>query len=131
MKRISVFVVLFCLLSCNNTGISKPDKLIEKDKMIDVLYDISLLESIKTQNINGGLSTKSSNEYIFKKYSIDSIQFSNSNKYYASDVDEYKKIFDEVKERLKKESDKIDKKMGVTPASNGVNTQDNSKPTVY
>ena len=47
-------------------------------------------------------------DYIYKKYKIDSVQFSKSNKYYASDIDEYKKMFEKVKEKLSAETLKID-----------------------
>ena len=101
--------VLFC--SCQSSSVEKPSNLIDKDKMVDILYDISLLEAIKTQNISGGISSKIGNEYIYKKYKIDSIQFAKSNKYYASDMEEYKKMFEKVKERLTAETLKIDEKM--------------------
>jgi hypothetical protein len=79
--------------------------------MVDILYDISLIEAIKNQNISGGISNKVANDYIYKKYKIDSIQFVKSNKYYASDIDGYKKMFEEVKARLTKETAKIESDM--------------------
>ena len=112
MRKILILLcLLFSLLSCDNNAIKKPKKLIEKDKMISILYDLSLVEAIKNQNINGGFSSKSANEYIYKKYKIDSIQLVESNKYYASDVDEYKKMFEVVKARLNNEILKIDAKL--------------------
>ena len=92
-------------------SVEKPSNLIDKDKMVDILYDISLLEAIKTQNIGGGISSKMGNDYIYKKYKIDSIQFVKSNIYYASDIEEYKKMFEEIKQRLTAETTKIDAKM--------------------
>lgn len=102
--------MLLSLISCKD-AIEKPENLIERDHMIDILYDISLLEAIKSQNINGGISNKKANEYLYKKYKIDSVQLAQSNKYYAADVEEYKKIFEEVKRRLEAQS----KKMGENP----------------
>ncbi|MBP6557507.1 MAG: DUF4296 domain-containing protein [Flavobacterium sp.] len=92
-------------ISCSN-GVDKPKNLIKKDKMIDILYDISLLEAIKSQNINGGISTKNANDFLFKKYKIDSVQLEKSNKYYASDIEEYKLMYQEVKKRLEEETKK-------------------------
>ncbi|WP_162126569.1 DUF4296 domain-containing protein [Flavobacterium phycosphaerae] len=107
MKRSLVMVcLLFSLLSCSN-GVEKPKNLIDKDKMVDVLYDLSLLEAIKTQHIGGGISNKNANEYIYKKYKIDSVQLAQSNKYYASDVEEYKKIFEKVKAKLDEQNKKL------------------------
>lgn len=102
---------MFSVISCNNNSVEKPKNLIGKDKMVDILYDISLLEAIKTQNINGGITVKMGNDYIYKKYKIDSVQFVKSNKYYASDLEEYKKMFEKVKERLSTATLKIDEKM--------------------
>lgn len=132
-KVLAIFCMIFSVISCSNNRVEKPDNLIDKDKMTDILYDVSLLEAIKTQNINGGITTKTANEYIFKKYKIDSIQFAKSNKYYASNIDEYKSMLDKIKERLNSETVKIDaemKKKGqlVTPSPNS--TQNSDTPQV-
>ena len=109
MKKIIVlFFCIFLTFSCNNNAVEKPDNLISKDKMVDILYDISLLEAIKNQNINGGISSKSSNVYIYRKYKVDSVQLVKSNRYYASNLEEYKKMFDKVKEKLNKETLKVE-----------------------
>lgn len=110
-KSIIIICCALFFMSCNNGSVAKPDNLIERDKMTDILYDISLLEAIKAQNINGGLSSKTSSDYIYKKYKIDSVQFVKSNKYYASDIAEYKKMVEEVKERIARETAKIEDKM--------------------
>jgi len=117
-KCFAIVCLLFSFISCTN-GIEKPKNLIDKDKMVDVLYDLSLLEAIKTQNVGGGISNKKANEYIYKKYKIDSVQLAQSNKYYASDVEEYKKIFEKVKAKL----DEQNKKLGNT--TNGQITPSN------
>lgn len=112
MKKIIVLVCcMFSVLGCNSNSFEKPDNLIEKDKMADILYDISLLEAIKAQNVNGGISSKEGNDYIYKKYKIDSVQFVKSNKYYASDLEEYKKMFEKIKERLAKETKETEDRM--------------------
>ena len=110
MERFILIGLLFTFLSCNNT-IDKPKNLIEKDMMVDILYDISLLEAIKSQNISGGIKNEEANIYLYRKYKIDSVQLAQSNKYYAADVEEYKKMFEEVKTRLEEKT----KKMGGNP----------------
>ncbi len=105
MKKGILISVLLVVIGCTPT-IEKPKNLISKDKMINVLYDLSLLQAIKTQNISGGLSKNGTNDYIFKKYNIDSIQLAQSNKYYASDMEEYKKIFEAVKAKLEQDTKK-------------------------
>lgn len=115
MRRSVLFFLLLSLMGCNNT-VEKPKNLIDKDKMVDIMYDLSLLEAIKSQNINGGISNQNANAYLYKKYKIDSIQLVQSNKYYAADVEEYKKMFEEVKSRLDEQTKKVG---GVTTPTNG------------
>jgi len=112
-KFIALICFVFLVISCKDTSVAKPNNLIDKDKMIDILLDVSLLEAIKSQNIDGGISSKEGYYFIYKKYKIDSIQFVNSNKYYASDIEEYKKIIDKVKERLTKQTKNIEEKMKI------------------
>jgi hypothetical protein len=134
MKKSVVLVyLLFLIIGCHSNTIEKPNNLIDKDKMTDILYDMSLLEAIKTQNINGGISNKSANEYIYKKYKIDSIQFIKSNKYYASNLEEYKKMFEKIKERLNNEITKTDealKKNGKPVPTNPNSTSNSDTPQV-
>lgn len=117
--RIKTLLLAFLLVfvSCANT-VEKPEKLIDKDKMVDILFDIALLEAVKSQNINGGISSKKANEFLFKKYQIDSLQWEENNKYYASDIEEYKKMYQEVKRRLEEETQK----------ANGTSTEGNIPP---
>ena len=121
MKKI---ILLFCIalpfFSCQQSAIEKPEKLVEKDVMVDILYDLSLLEAIKTQNVSDSDNIVNISQYIYKKYKIDSTQFAQNNKYYASNVEEYKKMYDKVKARLDSENKKVEaimKKKGesVTP----------------
>ncbi|MDN3678162.1 DUF4296 domain-containing protein [Flavobacterium paronense] len=133
MKRSILLGFIFLFFSCNSNSVDKPKNLIEKDKMVAILYDISLLEAIKSQNINGGITAKTGNDYIYKKYKIDSTQFANSNKYYASDIEEYKKMFEKVKEKLNAETLKIDnqlKKNGQVVPPNPNSTINSDTPQV-
>lgn len=98
-----LLVILTILASCKNEVVQKPDNLIEKEKMVNIMYDLSVLEAIKIQNPSSLDTFKiNSNEYIYKKYKIDSAQFAQSNIYYASDYKEFKKMFEEIKFRLDK-----------------------------
>lgn len=109
MRLITLLLAfLLVFISCTS-AIEKPKKLIEKDKMVDILYDIALLEAIKSQNVNGGISSKKANEFLFKKYKIDSLQWEENNKYYAADIEEYKKMYEEVKQRIQDETQKANK----------------------
>ncbi len=70
---------------------------------------MSILEAIKYQSPDTlyayGINPKT---YIYKKYKIDSLQFIKSNTYYAADYREYKKMYDALSDRLKKEKAAVD-----------------------
>lgn len=104
MKKLGIVVMLaICLVSCKDEVIKKPENLIEKETMVDIMYDLSVLDGIKYQNPSSLDSFKiNPNKYIFKKYKIDSVQFAKSNIYYASNYEEYSAIFEEINVRLTK-----------------------------
>ncbi len=102
MKNFVVIVlVLFLAVSCKKELVKQPAKLIAKDKMIDIMYDLSLLEAMKYQHPVSADSVETDpTKFILKKYKVDSLQFSQSNQYYAADYEEYKNMFDEIGKRL-------------------------------
>ena len=109
-------LALFLLVSCEKTTVKKPDNLIKEDKMVDIIYDLSLLEAIKSQK-PAVLDSNSVNSktYIYEKYKIDSLQFAKSDQYYASDIPNYKKMYDKVTKRIednKKITDSLVQKSG-------------------
>lgn len=102
-KGVLFFILISLILSCKEEVIKKPENLIEKEIMVDVMYDLALLEAIKYQSPNALQAHKiNPDEYIYKKYKIDSAQFVQSNMYYASDYKEYKKMYDQINSRLVK-----------------------------
>ncbi|RED46671.1 uncharacterized protein DUF4296 [Winogradskyella eximia] len=108
IKRISIILVLSVfVLACN--GIEKPkkpDNLISKDQMSDLLYDLYIINSAKGVNRNLLQSNGFNPEnYILEKYNIDSTQFADSNTYYTFDTEEYSAIINKVKARLEKEKE--------------------------
>ncbi|MFT7335712.1 MAG: hypothetical protein ACI9M1_001633 [Porticoccaceae bacterium] len=100
-KVLSFLVILILIVSCKEEIVEKPDNLIEKNKMVDIMYDLAILEGIKYQNITSLADYNvNSSQYIYKKYKIDSLQFVQSNVYYASNYEEYKEFFDEIVKRI-------------------------------
>jgi hypothetical protein len=104
MKRVGVLFVLvsILILSCNSF-VDKPDNLVSKDDMEQMLYDLAVLEALKAQNPTQAYPSPS--QYIQQKYQVDSITFANSSKYYAADIKTYRKMYDHVKERLAQDRD--------------------------
>jgi hypothetical protein len=110
MKKIVLFLLVLIVGACNSKNeIPKPAKPIEKAVMEDILYDLALLQALKSyspekltkNNIN-------SKTYIYQKYKIDSLQLVENNKYYASDFAEYQIMFNHVAERLEKQKAEMD-----------------------
>ncbi|WP_299520951.1 DUF4296 domain-containing protein [Winogradskyella sp.] len=84
----------------------KPQNLIPKDQMEKIIYDLYIITSAK------GVNKKVLEEnniipetYILTKHNIDSLQFAESNDYYAFDSEGYKIIIDNVKKRLQEEKE--------------------------
>lgn len=111
MKRV-IIIVLICIFcfSCNNNA--KPDKpkdLIPETQFSDILFDMNVVNSAKGVNKkiledNGIVPL----DYIFKKHNIDSLQFANSNSYYAFDIERYTKILSRVQNKAQAEKDIYD-----------------------
>ena len=102
-KGVLFFILISLIFSCKEEVVKKPENLVEKEIMVDVMYDLALLEAIKYQSPNALQAHKiNPDEYIYKKYKIDSAQFVQSNMYYASDYKEYKKMYDQINSRLVK-----------------------------
>ena len=112
MKNILSIILLFLLsISCNSNAVKKPENLIEREKMVDIIYDLSILEAAKSQKpiVLEQYQIKS-NTYIYKKYQIDSLQFANSVKFYATDLEKYYGIYDSVNKRIERNLKRISPK---------------------
>lgn len=109
-KGILFFALLVSFVGCRKEeAVKTPKKLIDKAVMVNVFYDLALLEASKYQMMSKTEYQKiSPKEFILKKYKIDSAQFSQSNIYYASSIEEYKAMFEQVQKRLQTNSDKMD-----------------------
>lgn len=97
------------LLSCAEEAIKKPENLIPREKMSLILYDLALVNSAKSTNPailrDHNIETM---PYIYEKYGIDSVQFVNSDIYYASRPAEYETIYRVVEQRLEKEKEEME-----------------------
>ncbi|EJL59542.1 hypothetical protein PMI10_04168 [Flavobacterium sp. CF136] len=111
--------------------VKKPAKLIEKEKMMNIIYDLTLLEAIKYQQPLSLDSVESSpKKFIFKKYKVDSLQFAKSNIYYASDYDGYKEMYDVINARLEKEkkNNELKLKAEEKKAAKAIKNKSKNKP---
>ncbi len=110
MRLNSIIIVLLCIgiVGCNSKNRpAPPDKLIEKDKMAEILYDVFVVSSAKGVNrkvmeLNGLVPET----YVLEKHNIDSLQFAESNAYYAHDIEDYQSILDKVKAKVNVEKER-------------------------
>lgn len=107
VKKITYILVLLLVFSCQRNATEKPkkpDNLISKEKMANIIYDMSLINVAKGVNKKlleeNGLNPEA---YIYNKYNIDSIQFKESNNYYTYYLKEYDDIYNKAKAKLTKE----------------------------
>ena len=105
LKRLTLYLVtVFLVTACYQYNKpEKPNNLLSKDKMVEVLIDIKLISS--ADNLyKKDLENKRINldDYIFKKHNVDSLRFALSNNYYAYNIKEYEEIYTIVKDSLEK-----------------------------
>ena len=113
-KGLYLLIVIFAVTACAEKVVKEPKNLIPIDKMEQILYDIAIINAAK--NIDVQVLRKNSieaMEYIYAKYGVDSIQFVESDIYYASIPSDYEamysRILDSVKIR-KEIADELQKK---------------------
>lgn len=99
-------VLLIIFISCESkTNYKKPDNLIPREQMIDLLVDMHIaIGSLDVKNKNNNRAVNYM-VLVYDKYKIDSARFAESNFYYTSNIVEYENIFKEVKIQLKKIQD--------------------------
>lgn len=125
---LTFFIVISLFIGCQGT-IEKPDNLIPEDKMIEILYDFAILEGVKS---DGTLNQNelNSDEFIYKKYKVDSLQLAKSNEYYSSDVEKYSKMYQKVYDKIDLESKQAEdelKKKGIDKNTNNTNLSKSNK----
>ena len=91
-------------ISCVEKIIDKPENLISKEEMAKIYYDLAIVTAAK--NTNNSILKKHHIEgmdYIYTKYGIDSVQFVESDLYYASRPEIYKEIYENSEKRIKED----------------------------
>ncbi len=102
MKKIVIIAVAFIMMSCDRTEKPPhPDNLLSKDQMVEVLYDVYILNAAKGASKivleKNGIFPE---DYVFQKYNIDSLQFAESNAYYGFYVEEYESILGKLEQKI-------------------------------
>ncbi len=109
MRFLSCLLLLVFLTSCGEEVIKKPEDLIPPDKMVEILYDIALINAGKgtSPRILEDYDIKTMG-YIYEKYGIDSARLVNSDIYYASKPLEYRTIYKRVESHLEEEKELLE-----------------------
>lgn len=94
-------ILFFTGYSCKNSLENKPDNLVPKDKMIQILADIHRLEGhVNNMNIQNtdtlSFIYRKMESDIFKKHKIDTAAYFKSYKYYLVDPQEFTDLYGEV-----------------------------------
>lgn len=108
-KYILAFFLVFTVLSCKKMKApDKPKNLISKKEMVNILIDARLISSASAMNKrimrDSGVVI---DNYVFAKYKIDSLQFAQSNDYYAFHVKDYEDIYTRVEDSLERLKQKL------------------------
>lgn len=104
ITKILLFTFLCFSISCKKYYTEKPENLVDPDQMEEMLYDLAILDGLKNQNPTE--KQPSPTQYIQAKYQIDSITFAKNLKYYATNIKEYRKMYEKIKTRLAEQKDK-------------------------
>ncbi|WP_459211471.1 DUF4296 domain-containing protein [Aquimarina rhabdastrellae] len=103
MKRVILGLGILAISCQSIEKINKPENLIPEDKMVAVLTDLAIARTAKA--VNKKVFTEKEIhpvDLVYKKHGIDSVTFIKSNEWYASRLEEYDKLFERVKDTIKK-----------------------------
>jgi hypothetical protein len=91
-----IFVILGMIACQSNTIYERPTDLIEEEQMVDLLTDLHIARYASGKRNDHGDSKVNYTPLVYEKYGIDSARYMRSNIYYASRIDEYKRIYQKV-----------------------------------
>ena len=101
---IFILLILFVSIGCEISN--KPNNLIDKKQMENIIFDILILNGINTNSLMNEVEVIG-DEFIFERYSIDSLQFYESEAYYSKKPRDHYEIYSNVKKRIIKVIDTL------------------------
>ncbi len=109
------------MVSCGEKLLEKPENLIPKGEMIKILKDLTIINSAKNTNIIV------LNDYnfeptslVFSEYGVDSLQFVESDRYYASLPNEYESIYEALEKLLEEEKNVLSEAKKIKDSLDGL-----------
>lgn len=108
MRYLIAIGTFLIFVSCGEKLMEPPQDLIPSAQMTDILFDLSVMDAIEGNYPN----VLEQNDirvmpFIYEKYGIDSLQFAQSDLYYASNPVEYQQIYEALEARILKYKDSI------------------------
>lgn len=109
MKKLAfIIIVLSAFVYGCEPAPKKPKHLLTEADMVNVLYDVSILQAIKSYQPDALDSSRvDAKHYIYKKYSIDSTILAQNQEYYAANLEKYESIQKQLNAKLKGEKEKF------------------------
>lgn len=110
MKFFALIIFVITALACQDVRYpDKPKDLISQSKMVDILTEAYLANAARSiDNKKIEASGINMDSILYKKFGVDSLQFAQSNAYYASDVNIYLSIFQDVEKKLTAKQETLD-----------------------
>ena len=111
MKKVNLVFLLFLILNSCQTAekVEKPDNLLSKDEMVNILSDIAVLKSandINSNRLSNFIDTPF--DYITQKYQVDSLTIVKNLEYYNFQFNDNLSIYRQVEENIKIRKERID-----------------------
>lgn len=105
LSKILIVLIIFVAVSCDEPSIEKPENLIKKDQMIEMMADIHLAEATFTNRRYSDTLVKNSSQTnfyysILEKYHVPDSVFEKSFVYYASFPKDFEKLYRQVMNKL-------------------------------
>jgi hypothetical protein len=105
MKFINFLILVVLFAACKAKNDKKPDVLVAKEKMVNILTDMHRMEGVVN---NLGIQSSDTTQFffrkleaeIFKKYAVDTAAYYQSYKYYLINPEDFKEIYDDVVKQI-------------------------------
>lgn len=105
MKDINLILFIIFFTACKTKNDKKPDVLVPKEKMVNILTDMHRLEG-KVNNL--GIQSIDTTQFffrkleaeVFKNYDVDTASYYQSYKYYLINPEDFKEIYSDVVKQI-------------------------------
>lgn len=102
MRSLGYLMIIIAFISCQDIEkTERPNNLIPENKMVEVLTELSILNSAKNYNKRFLEETGfRPDEFLLNKFGIDSVQLAESTNYYARNYNQFESMYERVQRNL-------------------------------